>query len=105
MTLNDLVLANGGTGFIVSSLAKPGRKFRVEARLTTGKYAITRLDNRETFLVLGDQDRYALDTTPVVVANPRIQEIELELANLETQQDAICDRQVELQEELEGLTE
>lgn len=64
MNLNELSAAaagvlGAGVGFVVKSIAHPERKFRVCFKMPgSGKYAITRLDSGEDFLVTGDADRY-----------------------------------------------
>ncbi len=64
-------------GFTIKSLAYPERKFLVEAVVSGGKFAITRLDTGKSYFVAGTEDRYDF-----VVAMSRISELMSEKAHL-----------------------
>ena|ERR1700676_1957211 len=83
------------TGFIIKSLAHPDRKFRVESKLSTGKFAITRLDTNSSYLVLGTEDRYEF-----AIPMGRILEVKTQVAELEEQAASIATRLITLKEEL-----
>ncbi len=100
MNLKDLSAANVGlmgsaVGFVIKSLAHPDRKFKVEALLGNGKFAITRLDTGANYFVLGTEDRYEFAVTVA-----RIREVKAEIVELEDQAGAIAARLLELKGEL-----
>lgn len=100
MNLNTLSgqygeLAGKTVGFVIKSLAHPDRKFKVEAKLGNGKFAITRLDTGDSYLVMGTEDRYEFAITMA-----RIREVKAEIVELEEQSATIAARLVTLNGEL-----
>lgn len=100
MNLNTLSEESGRTtgsiaGFVIKSLAHPDRRFRVEAKLSNGKFAITRLDTGASYFVLGSEDRYEF-----AMPMTRIREVKQEIAELDEQAATIAARLSELKIEL-----
>lgn len=88
--------ATGKTvGFVIKSLAHPERKFKVEAKLTSGQYGITRLDTGKSYLVLGTEDRYSF-----VIPMTRVTEVKAEIVELSEQATTIAERLTTLKAEL-----
>jgi hypothetical protein len=103
MNLNELSTQNVGlvgspVGFVIKSLAHPDRKFKVEAKLGNGKFAITRIDTGANYFVLGTEDRYEFAVTVA-----RIREVKAEIVELEEQAGTIAERLTELKGELGTL--
>lgn len=103
MNLIDLSAEYGrvaGTtlGFTVKSLAHPERKFKVEALLGNGKYAITRLDTNASYFVAGTEDRYDF-----VVSMARVRALKAEIVELSEQAATINARLGVLTTELGSL--
>lgn len=100
MNLNTLsaqageILGNT-VGFMIKSLAHPDRKFKVEAKLGNGKFAITRIDTGVNYFVLGDEDRYDFAVTMA-----RLREVKAEIAELSEQAKTIAVRLGTLKGEL-----
>lgn len=82
-------------GFVIKSLAHPDRKFNVEAKLSGGKFAITRLDTGASYLVSGTEDRYDF-----AIAMARIREVKAEIVELGEQAATIAERLTVLKTEL-----
>ncbi len=100
MTLKELSVASvgmglGAVGFVIKSLAHPERKFKVEAMLGNGKFAITRIDTGANYFVLGTEDRYEFAVTVA-----RIREVKAEIGELTEQAATIAARLTELKGEL-----
>lgn len=100
MTLNDLSAEAGRVlgstvGFMIKSLAHPDRKFKVEALLTSGKFAITRLDTGASYLVAGTEDRYDFS-----ISMARVREVKAEIGELSEQVETINARLGTLKTEL-----
>jgi len=72
-----LRVTGSGVGFYIKSVAYPDRKFLVESKLTSGKYAITRLDTGISYLVLSTEDRYEM-----AISFARLTEVRAEIGEL-----------------------
>lgn len=94
----NVTLMGSPTGFVIKSLAHPERKFKVEALLANGKFAITRLDTGANYFVSGTEDRYEFAVTVA-----RIREVKAEIVELEEQATTIGARLTELKGELGTL--
>lgn len=105
MKLNELsataeTVLGSGIGFIVKSLAHPDRKYRVCYKMAgSGKFAITRLDSGEDFLVTGDADRYDF-----VVPVARIRQLKTDKEALLVDLGTIQARIAEIDNAMGGLT-
>lgn len=93
LSAQNLATTGNALGFVIKSLAHPERKFKVEAKLTSGKFVITRFDNNESYMVLGTEDRYEMAVTAA-----RLTEVKLEVGQLLEQRTIIADRLAELKE-------
>ncbi len=100
MNLNTLSAQNNETmgskvGFVIKSLAHPDRKFKVEALLASGKFAITRIDTGASYFVSGTEDRYEFAVTLA-----RVREVQAEKSELMEQLETIKARVAELDGQL-----
>lgn len=95
LSTQSLALGLGAVGFVIKSLAHPDRKFKVEALLGNGKFAITRIDTGANYFVSGTEDRYEFAVTMA-----RIRELKEEKTELAEQAATIAARIVELDVEL-----
>lgn len=105
MKLNELsataeTVLGSGIGFVVKSLAHPDRKYRVCYKMAgSGKFAITRLDTGEDFLVTGDADRYDF-----VVPVARVRTLKADKDSLLVDLATINGRIAEIDNAINGLT-